>query len=158
MFAWYCTCTKCFSLQFTGFFVLLVNTDTFSNCKKKSVSYCIVQIPQEPTEPKFPPNLVYKRFIKNKIRLSTCSQTSFEAQKLHSASLRTQQALGPVGTRNGYYIHKHTTLAEVLGKHPCRDNVPVTLILSLVVKKNSIKTKTKIMLDTKISSIKRHYT
>jgi len=69
--------------------VLLVNTDTFSNCKQNSVFYCIVQIPQEPTKPKFPPNLVSKRFIKNKIRLSTCSQTSFEAQKLHSASLRT---------------------------------------------------------------------
>lgn len=131
MFSWYCTCTKCFSLQFTGLFVLLVNTDTFSDCKQNSVFYCIAQIPQEPTKPKFPPNLVSKRFIKNKIRLSTCSQTSFEAQKLHSASLRTQQALGPVGTRNGYYIHRYTTLAEVLRKHPCQENIAETLIFYL---------------------------
>lgn len=41
--------------------------------------------------------------------------------------------MGPVGTRNGYYIHKQTTLAEVLSKHPCHENVPETLILSLVV-------------------------
>lgn len=41
--------------------------------------------------------------------------------------------MGPVGTRNGYYIHKQTTLAEVLRKHPCQENVPETLILSLVV-------------------------
>lgn len=93
----------------------------FSNPNCVSIFYCIVQMVREPNEPKFPPNLVSKRCIKNKIRLSTCSQTSFEAQKLHSASLRTQQALDPVGTRNGYYIHKHITLAKLLTKHPYQE-------------------------------------
>jgi hypothetical protein len=45
--------------------------------------------------------------------------------------------LDPVGTRNGYYIHKHITLAKLLRKHPYQDYMHGTSNSSPVVEKTN---------------------